>query len=331
MKSISEQYDEIFAEAERFRLETLQQIDHLVRPLNAELARPIESRVKTLESILEKEDRKGSAIGDVHQLSDLIGFRVVVLFKRDLDALAETIEKNLSIVNAEDVSERLKSSQFGYQSIHYEAQVPSAWRALPTFRDIENFKFEIQLRTLTQHIWATASHKLQYKNEQSVPTTIQRSINRVAALLETVDLEFERVLSERTEYRDSLERESSHSNRELDVDVIEYLLSQFLPGSMKKENEDYSDLLGDLTQFEVRTYNDLESLIKEYIDAVLIGRAIVPKLAAGESEDEEQYNRPVIHQPIDGAFSGWTGLVRDMLRSKFGEKRFESVVSRSTW
>lgn len=63
---------------------------------------------------------------------------------------------------------------------------------------MSGLKAEVQVRTVTQHVWAAASHVLQYKQEASVPLPVRRSIYRVSALLETVDLEFERVLSSAT-------------------------------------------------------------------------------------------------------------------------------------
>ena len=87
-----------------------------------------------------------------------------------------------------------------YQSLHYIIRIPKHWLKVSTFADLGELKAEIQLRTLAQHIWAATSHKLQYKHEDSVPPPIRRSIYRVSALLETVDLEFERVLAERGTY-----------------------------------------------------------------------------------------------------------------------------------
>ena len=75
--------------------------------------------------------------------------------------------------------------------------MPDDWLNVPTFREFKGLRAELQIRTLAQQLWAAASHKLQYKRESSVPYPIRRSIHRVAALLETVDLELERVLSER--------------------------------------------------------------------------------------------------------------------------------------
>jgi ppGpp synthetase/RelA/SpoT-type nucleotidyltranferase len=79
---------------------------------------------------------------------------------------------------------------------YLEGAPTGSYGALAYFRMV----FELQLRTLAQHIWAVASHKLQYKREASVPVPIRRSINRVSALLEMVDLEFDRVLLEREQY-----------------------------------------------------------------------------------------------------------------------------------
>ena len=70
-------------------------------------------------------------------------------------------------------------------------------------------------------------HTLQYKQEDSVPAPMRRAIHRVSALLEVVDLEFERLLKERESYRS----DSGPINTDaiLNVDLLEHLLDALLP------------------------------------------------------------------------------------------------------
>src|SRR5260370_6276155 len=161
---------------------------------------PMESRIKSWTSIAEKMKRRSLTLGTVKDLNDLIGLRIILLFRRDLTAACHIIEKTFHVVDKEDASARLAEMQFGYQSLHYIIELPKEWLAVPSFQDFSGFRAEIQARTLAQHIWAASSHILQYKLEQSAPAPVRRSIHRVSQLLETAHLEFERALNDPEEY-----------------------------------------------------------------------------------------------------------------------------------
>jgi putative GTP pyrophosphokinase len=95
------------------------------------------------------------------------------------------------IIKQENTTRKLREDQFGYSSMHYVVRFPKDWLVVPAMALFGEMKAEIQVRTIAQHLWADASHILQYKNEENIPEPIKRSIHRVSAILETVDLEFE--------------------------------------------------------------------------------------------------------------------------------------------
>jgi putative GTP pyrophosphokinase len=133
---------------------------------------------------------------------------------------------------------------------------------------MKNLKAEIQVRTTAQHIWAVASHTLQYKHEESVPLSVRRAIHRVSALLETVDLEFERVLEQREAYRS--QSITSRQDEALNTDLLEEMLGQLLPpDNKKKSGEKYGELLDDLMAFGIDTQNSLINLLNEHKDEIL--------------------------------------------------------------
>jgi hypothetical protein len=55
------------------------------------------------------------------------------------------------------------------------------------YRDL---RFEIQVRTIAQHAWATVDHKLRYKRESDVPPELQRDLWRLSAVFELADKQF---------------------------------------------------------------------------------------------------------------------------------------------
>jgi len=171
---------------------------------------------------------------------------------------------------------------------------------------------ELQVRTLSQHTWAEASHKLQYKRKEGVPIAIGRAINRVSALLETVDLEFERVLVERDSYRSALD--VSGTKDILNVDLIEKTLDDLLPSANKDDDEDYADLLIDLNAFDVNTQQKLLDLVQKHFDASMLhdSQTVAEQLKSYRKDNLEPSDRL-----MRGVFFSHTGLVRTALRLEF--------------
>lgn len=302
--------------AEKFRSSLVEQIKELISQEKIQLAVPIESRLKSWSSIRSKIERKNLELKDILQLNDLVGVRLIFLFKRDLDKCKKLIEENLEIVDREDTSSRLDESQFGYQSYHYVIKLRKEWLSLPTFSGFSEYKAEIQVRTIAQHIWAAASHNLQYKQESSVPKTIRRSICRVSALLEVVDLEFERVLSEREEYFEEVKPETQ--DELLNVDILRKILDDSLPIDNRVDDEDYSKLIQQLSYCEITKSFELINLIKEQLDkalhkdehqVVLFKAGASPQIATDYTW-KRAYEKDVYYTHCD--------LIRVMLDNKFG-------------
>jgi putative GTP pyrophosphokinase len=122
---------------------------------------------------------------------------------------------------------------------------------------------------LAQHSWAEASSILQYKRQESIPRPLRRSIGRVSALLETIDLEFDRLLDERDKYRISL-RDEVTSEAQLNVDILSDLLDRKIPLEFKRTNEDYSILVQQLGVIEYDSIGKLELLIEKFRDSVMV-------------------------------------------------------------
>lgn len=163
-----EQYESLSVTATRLRAGLVQQLQELISQHSLTLAVPIESRVKTRNSIAEKLERSDIKLASLEDLTDLIGLRIIFLFSRDLQTATKAIGEVFEVVSQEDTSARLGDAQFGYHSLHCIVKIPDAWTSLPTFADCQALQAEIQLRTIAQHTWAEASHLLQYKHESSV-------------------------------------------------------------------------------------------------------------------------------------------------------------------
>lgn len=310
---LEKEYLAVASIAENFTNELRRQISVLFDKEQITLGFPIQSRVKTWNSISEKLERVKLNIKNIKDLQDFVGLRIVLLFNRDAEKVCELIRNNFEVINEYDTQERLKEDQFGYSSKHFVIEVPDSWLQIPTFSACRGLKAEIQIRTIAQHMWAEVSHKLQYKQEQFIPPSIRRSIYRVSALLEIIDFEFERVLQERDNYKQEIN--VTDDNKEiLNVDLLEQIMDSLLPKMNKKDgNENYSLVLKELFQSNITTVKDLKDLIKKYLDDVLISdrNRVKTEMNIYETTGEPRFGN--IERILDGVFFSHTGLMRTML------------------
>ena len=318
--SLKPEYDRIKPVADRFREELVKQISQLLHANGITLAVPVESRVKSWESITEKGERKDLELTSIHELDDLVGIRLILLFRRDIDMTSRLLRENFRILSSEDTAQRLIENQFGYQSLHLVVSLPPHWVGVPSFQGCGNLRCEVQIRTLAQHAWASASHELQYKVEDSVPKPLQRSIYRVSALLETVDLEFERLLAERDDYVQSL-RDEPQIERDLDTDALRQILDTRLPARNRISRDSYSELVKTLERAGVKTTKELNAFIDKHLQAALAEDA--------RTANELHISRGPFSDPDDakrvakGFFFTHTGLIRNMITIALGKPWYE--------
>jgi hypothetical protein len=171
-------------------------------------------------------------------------------------------------------------------------------------------------------MWAAAWHKLQYKREQSVPAPVRRAINRVSALLETVDLEFDRVLSERHDYVES--SNLLEGDGELDVDSLSALLHEKFPTDSSFGNESYDRLLVELDELGVKTRRQFSELIDKHFVSAMGHDRKQSKSMLKDATDELRVARRKA-----GRYFSLTGLGRQIIRHEFGDEKVNSAINRS--
>jgi len=257
------------------------------------------------------------------EIGDIAGLRIVLLFKRDQEKVSENIQQFFEVLEVEDTTERLSADQFGYGSVHFQVRPKAEWLVVPTLSELQGLQVEIQVRTASQHIWAEASHTLQYKRESHVPMPLRRTINRVAALLETVDLEFERVLSERGTYVEQLS--IFDEDELLNTDILEKVLAEELPPENKEVDEPFGKLLDDLIAFNIDNARSLKALLKKHHDAIF-AREMAAVKDIREKKDQSRYVPYIPERIAKGVFFNHAGLVRGSLSEEFG-KMFETYMS----
>ncbi|HEY6136546.1 MAG TPA: hypothetical protein VI670_02155 [Thermoanaerobaculia bacterium] len=279
---------------------------------------PVHARVKSWGSILEKISRRSLALVSIDDLQDLVGVRVVVQFQRDLPLVKELLLRNFHVFKAEDTSERLQPDQFGYSSHHFIVR-PYHSGAVPMHYG--RMVVEVQLRTTAQHIWASASHLLQYKHESDAPPQFRRALSRISAFLEASDLEFERLLIDREERARSMAGVRPADDAVLTPELLSAFLDLMLPRENKSVQDDYAPLLRELAAFSITTVGGLRELLTKQVDnALRYDHEIAERERARILKHGVQIpslDAPVEMRTARGAFATHVGLVRIMIAFEF--------------
>ena len=84
-------------------------------------------------------------------------------------------------------------------SMHYVVSIHQNRLKFTEYKSYTNLKIEIQIRSILQHGWAEIEHDLGYKGAKGIPDEFKRDFNRISALLETADNEFDRLRFNKTE------------------------------------------------------------------------------------------------------------------------------------
>ncbi|MEO1390602.1 MAG: (p)ppGpp synthetase [Cyanobacteria bacterium J06634_6] len=240
------------------------ELSEILRKSSIELAFPIQRRVKSWKSIKEKCERNSNLPNEIKRITDLrdlIGIRLVLTFERNIEEVHKALSSFI-VTRDIDKADDFMAEQFGYRSRHFQVKPPLDWFNVPSFAGFSELQYELQVRTMAQHTWANASRILQYKSEESVPYESRRAIHRLAALLELIDLEFERVLKNKDKYENDPISNLSIGRKNLNVDLLKRFLSDYLPNNPEDQStRGYDYLRQQLTDCKITNISELRKLL----------------------------------------------------------------------
>lgn len=145
----------------------------------------IESRVKSLDSILKKLDAQGfprSMANAKKSLRDIAGVRVICCYSDDIYRVAGLLlsQDDISLVEKKDYIKQPKAN--GYRSLHITVDLPVYLSQGRVFIPVE-----IQIRTVAMDFWASLEHGIRYKNPADVPAFINDDLHACADIIAATD------------------------------------------------------------------------------------------------------------------------------------------------
>jgi putative GTP pyrophosphokinase len=144
----------------------------------------IATRVKSCKSFLDKAgkvvDNNLKYPKPFQEIQDIIGARIVVYYKSDIEPISRIVEKAFNPVERHQLIPE-DENEFGYEGLHYVLFLPPSIAG--QYRNIPNIPtfFELQIKTLYQHAWAQAEHGLGYKPGVQIDRDTKRKLAFVAA------------------------------------------------------------------------------------------------------------------------------------------------------
>lgn len=161
-------------------------------------------RIKDREESIKKFTRKYQSDLEKNEtpyeikdhVTDLIGLRLVCLYEDEIEPMGELVRRHFDVIAVTDKTAEIEGMEnaFGYKGLHLDLKLDAARAAMPEYELFTPYRFELQIRTIIQDSWSTLDHKIKYK--KSIPASLKRRINTLAALFELADREFRQVRDE---------------------------------------------------------------------------------------------------------------------------------------
>ena len=221
-------------------------------------------KVKALRDKIRTQQAKS-----LSEVPDLAGIRLIVEYRWQVHEICRILSEEFLLID-DDPHDAASPDAFGYKSRHMILELSSKRADLTEYRRYAGLHFEVQVRTILQHAWASISHSTVYRSEQDAPAGLLRKLAQVAALLEISDDLFEsfhhdsqRVMGD---YVTSLE-EGSWRELPINIDSLQSTWSEWYPRDLEASLEERGILV-----HQVDTDDD--DFLEYLSDLVLLSNAL---------------------------------------------------------
>jgi putative GTP pyrophosphokinase len=307
-ENILSEFDNSKANYEQFKNATCQLITDLLVANDVKIHN-ISGRLKERVSLEKKIKTKQNKYSKLSEITDIAGIRIITFFEDEVDTIADIITNEFKVDSINSIDKRLKDyDRFGYLSLHFVVEMSEDRLKLTEYQKYSGLKTEIQIRSILQHAWAEIEHDLGYKSKESIPNQVKRNFSRVAALLETADLEFSKLKDSIEIYESTVDEKVRlhpettdlnmaslnsfiHNNKTLLA--VDKSLSKATNCPLDMEYFDESD--GYLKEFKflnINSIQELEELIKKHkTQIVKFALAFAGKKDDDDDDDDASYTR----------------------------------------
>lgn len=195
MQNYARPYRELMAYYRCAMMEVATKFNVLNEELSLQYDRnPIESvktRLKSLDSIVEKASRKGVGISIdsiEKNINDIAGVRVICSYPSDIYMLAEsfTEQDDIRVIECKDYIKNPKPN--GYRSLHLIVETPIFLHDKKRM-----MKVEVQFRTISMDWWASLEHKIRYKKDLPELDHVNRELFECAQMSAQLDARMEKL------------------------------------------------------------------------------------------------------------------------------------------
>lgn len=191
----------------------------------------LRARVKGFASFYEKIDKKRVTGDPFKQIHDLVGVRIVCMFREDQQRIERLLRRHFVVLRAKDLGEPVSASrQVGYRSKHFVVQLRKNRLDLPEYEPLRDERCEIQLRTVLQDAWAEVEHYLAYKSKAAIPVSMRDGFRELSEQLEAADKAFQDLKSQKQELLHSLRKSRILLRQEINFDSVNAFVNHFFTG-----------------------------------------------------------------------------------------------------
>lgn len=159
-------YDQLKIDINRISISTIKELENDIKNYldKCGLFYKVFVRIKTANSIIEKLENRKKKNRQNYKLQDLVGVRIVLYFKNDIQLCEKLIQQHFQVLNTSRDSE--DPEKFRAQRINYVCRLPENIKINFEEKIWEypiDTSFEIQIRTIFSEGWHEIEHDFRYK------------------------------------------------------------------------------------------------------------------------------------------------------------------------